>query len=270
MATVRLAGQAYGGGDAGRSLPSVHPRGPVAWRPLGVQALVPGWAQWSWGQRERGLVLLGSYLSALVVAVFAWGTPVGLAVLTYAFATHAVSTVDAVRQSAFPGAGLWATRFGVSGGLAVGVYAPMLSVATLVAWPGIRSGSSHEGYLVDCRAFLHAEPSKDDWVWYRPTPRGEPRIGRVVAGRGQEVEWSDRKLTVNGGPAEVTAPFRSAWPPAAMTYRVPEGHVLVNPWSGPPDGILRPSEGLVIVDRQQIVGRAWAQLYPVGERRLLD
>ena len=53
-----------------------------------------------------------------------------------------------------------------------------------------------------------------------------------------------------------------------MIYRVPEGHVLVEP-----DGGLsrrRSTDGLMIVEREQIVGRAWARLYPVGERRLLD
>jgi hypothetical protein len=236
--------------------------------PAGLKALVPGYPQWAWRQGERGLVLFGSFAAAFAVAVFAWGTPTGLVVLAFAFTTHAVSAVDAVRQSAFPSAGRWSTWAGVSGGLAVGVYAPLLTVATLVAWPGIRGGSSTEGYLVNCWAYQRAEPRRNEWVWYRPTPRSEPRVGRVVAGRGQEVEWSRNQLRVDGRPDLAAAPFRSLSPPHEMVYRVPEGHVLVEP-----DGGLsrrRSTDGLMIVEREQIVGRAWARLYPVGERRLLD
>src|SRR5258708_40142757 len=80
------------------------PSAPVAvWR-----ALVPGSSQWSWGQRERGMVLFGSYGSAAVSAAFTWGTPMGLGLLLFAFGVHVVSTVDALRQSAFPTMGKWA------------------------------------------------------------------------------------------------------------------------------------------------------------------
>src|SRR5437762_10338347 len=83
----------------------------------GFRVLVPGAAQWCWGQRERAAVLFGSFAAGVISSAFAWGTVTGLAMLGFAFLTHVASTVDVVRQSAFPGPGRWATLAGVSGGL---------------------------------------------------------------------------------------------------------------------------------------------------------
>src|SRR5262245_13218377 len=68
--------------------------------PAGLGILIPGYAQWRWNQRERALVLFGSFAAALVVGAFAWGTATGAAVLAFAFAAHVVSVVDVFRQSA--------------------------------------------------------------------------------------------------------------------------------------------------------------------------
>ena len=69
---------------------------------LGAGMLVPGLAQLNWRQHERGLVFLLSFLSALVVSVFCWGTSMGWAFLAFAFVTHAASTIDLIRQRSFP------------------------------------------------------------------------------------------------------------------------------------------------------------------------
>jgi hypothetical protein len=53
-----------------------------------------------------------------------------------------------------------------------------------------------------------------------------------------------------------------------MAYRVPEGHVLVWPEGKPTRR--RSPDGLVIVACDQIVGRAWARIYPLAERELLQ
>jgi hypothetical protein len=243
--------------------------------------LVPGWAQWGWGQRERGAVLFGWYAGAMAVGAFAWGTPLGLAVLAFAFGTHAVSVVDAIRQSAFPALGRWAAWLTATGWLGGGVYAPALALASVLAWPGVRAGdgdgSRPEGYLVNCRAYREADPLQEDWVWYRPTPWAEPRLGRVVAGAGQDVEWIGGRLHVGNQPLVqdragrawiLGLPFRASRRPQALAFQVPEGHVLVNPEGGSADR--RTPEELVIVGRRQIVGRAWAQYYPILDRRLLN
>ena len=242
----------------------VDPRGlPRA----GLWVLVPGAAQWSWGQRERGLVFFGSFTAGLATAAFAWGTPVGLTLLGFAFVTHVASTVDLIRQSAFPGPGRVASVVGPAGGLGLGLYAPVLAAASLVAWPGLREGSE-DGYLVNCWAYRRAEPKRNELVWYRSKPGGAPRVGRVVAGRGQEVEWSGGELRIDGRPDQDHGPVETLVGPQSLTYRVPEGHVLIRP-EGRGDAARPPADGLTIVGRDQIIGRPWVRFYPLRDRRLL-
>lgn len=232
----------------------------------GLLVLIPGPPQWVWGQRERGTVLLGSFAAGVIAAAFAWGTPAGLGLAGFAFLTHVVSALDVVRQSAFPGPGRWASLALAAGGLGAGVYAPLLTVASLVAWPGLRDGSP-DGYLVNCWAYHRSEPRRDELVWYRPTPWGSPRVGRVVAGRGQEVAWVGGGLRVDGQPERPDAPSQTPGAPKALAYRVPEGHVLIR--TEEEGSAPRATEGLTIVAREQIVGRAWLRFYPVRERRIL-
>jgi hypothetical protein len=95
--------------------------------PAGLKILIPGYPQWSWQQRERALVLFGSYVVSLAIGLFAWGTPVGLLVLAFAYGTHVASATDVVRQQAFPGFGRWVPMISTSGGLGLGLYVPTLA-----------------------------------------------------------------------------------------------------------------------------------------------
>jgi hypothetical protein len=210
-------------------------------------------------------VLFGWCASGLITAALMWGTATSLGLLVFAFLAHVVSVVDAWNQAAFPPLGRWAPGLTAVIWLAAGLYAPVLVASSLLAWPGLRGGGSGaEGYLIDCWTYRRAQPRPGDWVWFRPT-LGEPRLGRVVAGSGQEVEWSDSMLRVEGRPVPIATPFRPPEVPRSLTYRVPDGHVLVESVGGrPADG------GPVIVERDRVVGRAWMQFYPVLERRLLD
>jgi hypothetical protein len=141
----------------------------------------------------------------------------------------------------------------------------VLTVATLVAWPGV-SGGSPDGYLVNCWAYRASEPRRDDLVWYRPTPSGAPRVGRVVAEHGQEVEWSGTQLWVEGRP-DRRGDVHPPGAPRALSYQVPEGHVLVRPEGM--GAVTRLLEAPMVVGRDQILGRAWVRFYPVRERRFL-
>ncbi len=251
----------------GRGVIGSDPRGSE--RPRGgLRVLVPGYPQWWWGQRERGLILFGSFAAALAVGLFLWGTVTGAVLLIFAYMTHAVSTSDALTQESFPPRRGTIRGIGVSCGLAIGIYFPLLTWLTLVAWPGMRHGPNEDGYLVNCSAYRKSEPRHDEWVCYRATPRGEPRVGRVVAVDGQEVEWAIDTLRVNGLRVDgLLAPFRGTRLPLRLSYRMPEGHMLINNRDRPTDG--SPDEGLVIVSRDQILGRAWARIYPIRERQLL-
>jgi hypothetical protein len=246
--------------------------GRIPWStaPTGFRVLVPGWPQWHWGQHRRGVVLFGSYLSAAAMSAFAWGTPIGLGILTFAFATHLVSLADALRQSAFPWLGR-AAALGASAAILVfGVYAPLLVTAATTAWPGMRGGTTSEGYLINRLAYRDRDPKRDDLVWYRASPSSEPRLGQVVAGSGQEVHWSENRLQVDGvSMKQFGTPFRSTWPPPKeVAYRIPDRHLLILPEGSSTHP--QASEGLLIVATDQVVGRAWAKYYPVRERRLLS
>jgi hypothetical protein len=94
-----------------------------------------------------------------------------------------------------------------------------------------------------------------------------PRVGWVVAVAGQEVEWMGKRWLVDG--KELVNPPLEMYPryPDGWRFRVPENHVVVGPdSSGDPKDLPSP---LVLVSRDQIVGRAWARYYPVWDRSLL-
>jgi hypothetical protein len=213
-------------------------------------------------------VLFGSFVVALGVSVFAWGTGIGLAILAFAFLTHVVSAVDAVRQSAFPGFGRWMPWISASGGLAVGIYAPVLLVGSVVAWPAVVAGQAGpEGYLVNCWAYRGQGPRQGDWVWLRNSPWGRPRVARVVATAGQEVAWRGNGLRIDGSRDWAGSPFRAATPPDELSYVVPAGHVMIDPTAASRRG--RRSGRLVMVPRDQIAGQPWARMYPLWEREML-
>src|SRR5262249_40008014 len=93
----------------------------------GLWVLVPGGAQWWWGQRERASVFFGTFSAALVVGLFTWGTSASAAILLFAFAAHVASAADAIRQGAFPGFGRpgpGLLRPGPGDGLAAGLAGP--------------------------------------------------------------------------------------------------------------------------------------------------
>ena len=69
--------------------------------PAGIRVLVPGWPQFFWGQRERGWVLLGSFVVAVGAGLLTWGTWEGWSFFGFAFLTHVTSMTDAIRQGSF-------------------------------------------------------------------------------------------------------------------------------------------------------------------------
>jgi hypothetical protein len=154
-----------------------------------------------------------------------------------------------------------------SGGLGLGIYVPAMTLATLVAWPGMGSGLASDGYLVNCRAYRSAPPRCGDWVWLRTSPWGEGRLGRVVAGPGQEVEWSDEQIRVDGRRPAPGLSWRPRRGPADLLFTVPSGHSLVVPASSI---ATKPATGTpMLIAGDHILGRVWARLYPIRERQFL-
>ena len=235
--------------------------------PVGPGLLIPGLPQWSWHQRERGLVLFGSYVAAMGVGVFAWGTTLGLGVLFFAFATHAFSAADAIRQYAFPGFGRLVPALTTSAGLGAFCYAPALAFASVYAWPIALDERPREGYFVNRWAYRDEPPAPGETVWLRPTRGVRPKVARIVAGPGQRVEWLGEQFRVDDQLVE-EAPFGIAGSPSGLQMTIPEGHVLVT-FGADPSRAKGVPGGWEIVSRDDVRGRAWARSYPIWDRRLL-
>jgi hypothetical protein len=232
-------------------------------RPAGWRLLVPGGPQWSWGERERATAFAGSYLAALVVGLLAWGSAPGWLLLAFAFAAHVASAADAIRRGAFPGFGRWVPLIAAASGLGVLGYVPAFGLGLALAWPAGRTAAPGEGYLIDRSAYRLADPAAGEWVWFRDPAAGGWDLGRVRAGPGEELEWSDGRSRIGGQllvpPARLEPAIRE------LVCRVPEHCLLVEPVSAPD----RPSR-LVLVEGDRILGRVWARFRPVGARGLLD
>jgi hypothetical protein len=154
----------------------------------------------------------------------------------------------------------------VSAVLALIFYLPPAVILSSVAWPGSCLEGSQRGYLVNCWAYRNSPPRQGEWIWLR-LPFGEPRAARVVAVSGQEVEWTGTRWRVDGEERALHGPLRLSGWPQACRFQVPASEVLVEPEDM--GGSTPPTGPLVLVPSQAIIGRAWAQLYPVWERRLL-
>jgi hypothetical protein len=206
-----------------------------------------------------------SYISGLGAAVFAWGTLPGLGLLGFALLTHLTSTADALRQPRFPALGSRADRAVLFWWLLAGLYAPLLAFAAVTAWPGAVLNLNSEGYLVNLWAFRGGEPESGAHVWFRPTPRAEPRLGVIVGRSGQLVEWSGGWLRVDGVPTSRRPLATPSGNLRVLSFHVPRDYLLVR--QDPPR--VGRERSLLLVDRARIIGRAWAQSYPVRQRRLL-
>jgi hypothetical protein len=234
----------------------------------GLKILVPGYPQWSWHQRGRAFVLLGSFAVSLAVGLFSWGTPLGAALLAFAYCTHVASATDVVRQQAFPGFGRWVPLISTGGGLGLGLYGPALALLCVFAWPGTDDGLAPQGYLVNCRAYAASAPQHPDWVWLRTSPWGQSRLARVVAGPGQEVEWADGRFRVDGRPIPVPLSWTARPLPDNVRFTIPPEHLLVAPGSAGSGQTAR--GGPMLIARGEINGRAWARYYPIRQRTLLS
>ncbi len=235
--------------------------------PIGLKVIVPGWTHLCWGQRERGRVFLGLFAIFLMVGLWIWGTWLSWGVLACAFVTHVVSATDLLRQRSFPNYPGRTETVVAAATLGLLVYVPVLSVLSLIAWPGFEPDGTGNGFLINLWAYRRAEPREGQWIWMRPPRFGEPRAAQVVAVSGQEVEWTGHSWKVDGHALSLPAHLPlMAWP-LACRFKVPVNQILVEPQA---DGEITPRLGqLVLVSSNRIIGRAWAQFYPVWDRHLL-
>ena len=243
-----------------------HCAGVPSRRAVGWSALLPGYPQWTWREGDRGAVFFGMFSASMAVALFAWGSREGLVMLAIAFAIHVTSAADAIRQGAFPGFGRWVPTVSASLGLGLGCYGPALALASLLAWPDCPAGTGRESYAINRCAYRDDDPRPGDWIWYRSPSDEGCRLGRLVGCEGREVEWSGRRLRVDGKLLD-WSPKAPGGDPIEMALTVPADQILVEPVSN--SNHRSTSCGLVLAPREAVIGRAWAQLSPIWGRRLL-
>lgn len=250
-----------------RSGTSREGRGPHQDRTWGWRLLVPGWAQWSWRQPERAAFFFGSYAAAVGVALFAWGTTAGWVILAAAFGMHVAATADAIGQWAFPGFGRLVPLASAGAGLGLGCYAPAVALASALAWPCQPATTPGEGFLINRWAYHDRRPGPGDWIWYDLPEGGGRGIGRLMAEEGHTIEWIDGGMKLNGISQDWRPSVHHHASPSEVGFVVPAEQVLVAPLgTGSHESTVL---GLILVDRHQIRGRAWARHSPVWNRMLL-
>jgi hypothetical protein len=204
------------------------------------------------------------YASALAVGLLAWDPWVTPAMVAVAVAVHSLSICDTLRACAYPGYALGVPRVAVMLGLVCFLYLPLGLVASQLAF-SIEVEHGRSRFLVNLHAFDQSGPSAGDWVALRRGHSTGCRVGRLVASAGEEFEARAGVFTVGGSPL----PFRLVGPgPADFRLTVPRGFVLVESLASHAgdDDRTRP---LLLVSVGEIIGRPWAQIGPLSERRLL-
>lgn len=235
-------------------------------RTIGLEALDPGIDANDVAQHDRGMVYLVSFLAALGTSLFCWGNLLGWCFLAFCFLTHLAASLDVVHQRAFPvfpgSVALAAAVLGIG----LTVYLPIAVLLWFCTFSTC-SGVTGDGYLVNRLAYQEGEPSPGHFIWLRLSAASSPRAGRVLAVGGQEVEWTGRRWRVDGQEMRSEHPGTLPYYPNAWRFQVPPNHVLIGPEKA--SATAEPGSPLVIVSREQIVGRAWARYYPFWERSLL-
>lgn len=248
-------------GEASRGEPFDPGLPPAGWR-----ILVPGLPHWFWDQRDQASIFFGFHAAAMAIGLFLWGTWLSLLMLAFAYASHAFSASDAIKRAAFPKFGPWAPLLAASVGLGAIFYAPVMILGSTFAWPVVAEHRPREGYWVNRWAYRGAlAPKHGETVWLRAVDRTRPRLAWVLAGGGQKVRWADNQLHIDDSPARPTTATDRFSHGLEMT--VPDRHVLVSfraPLAAADD-----PPAWEIVAHEEIDGRAWAQSYPVWDRRLL-
>ena len=226
--------------------------------------LVPGWPQWERGHREQAIHLAGMYASSIILGTLSWGTKLGLLAVLCAFSVHLISMTDAIRQAIYPGFSWFVPLSSSSASLGLLLYVPAILGASIFAWPGA-TGSHGRVYLVDRGPSAAYSPERGEFIWIGSKRRlDSPPLAKVLALSGQVVEWSRGRLSVNGVFVE-DRPFNPGGGPESVIFEVPAGLLLVG---YPVDDPVGNRWGLV--ERDHVEGRAYARLYPIWERRLLQ
>ena len=251
-------------------LANVAPRGSMdlLLASAGWRVLVPGLPHYHWGQHDQAVIFFGFHFAATAIGLFAWGTWLSLLMLSFAFAAHAVSAADAIKQASFPKFQPMVPLLTALVGLGAVCYAPLMIVGSMFAWPVVADDRPREGYWVNRWAYRGAlGPRHGETIWLRATHRVRPRLARVLASEGQRVRWSENQLHVDDRPSALNLLDLSGYS-HALDLIVPDRHVIVSFH----DDLTEPHADTAsweIIAHDDIHGRAWARSYPVWDRQFL-
>ena len=181
------------------------------------------------GPETARVGFLGSFTSALVAALWTWGTPQSWGFLTLASVTHVASVTDVLRQGSFPVYPARRAMVLVTLSLGLVFYLPLVAALTVLAWPGLEPANTGNGFLVNRYAYREKGPSQGQWIWMHAPVAGEPRAARVLAISGQEVEWTGTNWMVDGNKRSLHSPGRLTSWPQACRFKIPPNQVLVEP-----------------------------------------
>lgn len=231
-------------------------------------AFVPGRAQFLAGRPELGLLLIATYVSAILGCLLTWGTILSFALLSTAFLTHSASFADAIVSNAFPGFRRGVVVASVSIVLVLTLYLPAAAMAFRRGYPAWESRPLMGGFLVDLDAYQSGDPARGHHVWLQTTGWRRPRLARVLATSGEEVQIRTGEIFVGGKPVPGVS-LRNRRFGDSFELSVPKDHLLVGYQSGDDPELSLPANW-ELIPQSEVVGRAWARSYPIWNRRLLN
>ncbi|WZO97184.1 hypothetical protein EP7_004207 [Isosphaeraceae bacterium EP7] len=211
--------------------------------------------------RARSLLLGASAAVAVCIALMSWGRYLAWISIVYAFAAHVRLAVAAISRRPFLGFNSRWLRFSLASFVIAMIYGPVLLAGATLAWPALEQGDRSAIFLVNRRAYLGRSPEAGEVVWIESKSPQRFNMARVIAGKGQEVAWSPGRFAVDGLPGPTSARLSGRG-----RFRVPENLLLICFEFSHPGKRFGDS---ILIESDMVIGKAWAQSYPLGEMRLL-
>jgi hypothetical protein len=259
--------------------------------PLLLRAPFPGWPQLYAGNRILGRVFLYTWLLLMAVwLLFFYGTTFGSMLLGLAFSAHSSSFADATNHILEPTSMRRRMAYSVCTSILLFgfLYLPAGRVLFRYADPMVMQVAPYpfetgDVVLVNHAAFVRAAPKPGQVVLFEPddfrVPDGGhrytlytgPRIDRVLAGPGDVVRWSHRRLTVNGR-TSLLEPLNSAVVQSPFTVTVPADTYLILPSTTPYVGPAMKGTDLAnmsLVPADRIKGTVYLLSHPLSRLKLM-
>lgn len=251
--------------------------------PVLLRLAVPGWAQFYFGRRLLGWVLLGGFIAFLMLGVVFIGTQFGSLMLGLAIACHTSSIVDVVNHAAGSVRRRTAVFLACAGVVALVVYLPATWLISRLAVPQVIMQTLppfDAGDVVLYAPGLRGWPAigSGDVVLYSPpgvrvalgdhrqlVVRGD-RIDRVLATSGQTASWKNGALEIDGQPSNLK-PLNPGGCPYSLSVTVPQGTYLILPSSLDATRAAQVAGGpreMSLIPQSQVRGRVFLQSQPLS------